>query len=206
MSQGQVPVRIMRLKRAFFWSSLGGVALGVAVAVIGKVARKPALSPLVYEKIPPGCRKISLWTERFEIEAAGKLSVAHDEYLLQVTPFKVWSFLNLPSPDNKALQEGIPVYHATVIRHLEPVNGENGPEEAQGREEAQIQDRFYGILSASGGPGKSPGPNLLARGGSLELRKCSVGGTSNAVETGEVHRSTGLVLNYRFEYTYAVTD
>jgi len=33
-----------------------------------------------------------------------------------------------------------------------------------------------------------------------------VGGTSNAVETGEVHRSTGLVLNYRFEYTYAVTD
>jgi len=181
-----------RLKRAFFWSSLGGVALGVAVAVIGKVARKPALSPLVYEKIPPGCRKISLWTERFEIEAAGKLSVAHDEYLLQVTPFKVWSFLNL--------EEGIPVYHATVIRHLEAANGENM------REEAQIQDRFYGILSASGGPGKSPGPNLLARGGSLELRKCSVGGTSNAVETGEVHRSTGLVLNYRFEYTYAVTD
>ncbi len=168
MSLGQVPVRIMRerLKRAFFWSSVGGLALGAAVALIGKVARKPALSPLVYEK-----------------------SVAHDEYLLQVTPFKVWSFLNL--------QEGIPVYHATVIRHLEPANGENM------REQAQIQDRFYGILSATGGPGESPGPNLLARGGFLELRKCSVGGTSNAVETGDVHRSAGLVLNYRFEYTYA---
>jgi len=191
MSLGQVPVRIMRerLKRAFFWSSVGGLALGAAVALIGKVARKPALSPLVYEKIPPDCRRISLWTGRFEIEAAGKSSVAHDEYLLQVTPFKVWSFLNL--------QEGIPVYHATVIRHLEPANGENM------REQAQIQDRFYGILSATGGPGESPGPNLLARGGFLELRKCSVGGTSNAVETGDVHRSAGLVLNYRFEYTYA---
>ena len=122
MSQGQVPVRIMRLKRAFLWSSLGGVALGVGVALIGKMARKPALSPLVYEKIPPGCKRISLWTERFEIGVAGKPSVAHDEYLLQVTPFKVWSFLNL--------QEGIPVYHATVIRHLEPANGENMREEA----------------------------------------------------------------------------
>src|SRR5437773_4085667 len=192
MSQGQVPVRIVRLNRAFLWSSLGGVALGVGVALIGKMARKPALSPLVYEKIPPGCRKISLWTERFEIEAAGKLSVAHDEYLLQVTPFKVWSFLNL--------EEGIPVYHATVIRHLESANGENM------REEAQIQDRFYGTLSATGGPGESPGPNRLARGALLEFRKCRVGGSSNAVETGDVHRSAGLVLNYRFEYTYTPSD
>jgi hypothetical protein len=186
-----------RLKRAFFWSSVGGVALGAAVALLGKMARKPAASPLVYEKIPPGCKRISLRTERFEIAVAGKLSVAHDEYQLRVTPFKVWSFLNFPSLGNKAPQEGVPVYHATVIRHLEPANGENG------REEAQIQDRFYGTVFASGGPGE---PDLIARGAFLEFRKCSVGGTSNAIETGEAHRSAGPVLNYRFEYTYPPTD
>jgi hypothetical protein len=63
-----------------------------------------------------------------------------------------------------------------------------------------LQDRFYGTIAAL-----EPGSNRLireeiGRGAILGIRKCSVGGASNGVETGEIHRSAAPILNYRFEY------
>ncbi len=184
------------LKRRLLWSSLGGVALGAAVALL-RVTRKPAPAALVYERIPAGCKRIILWTERFEIEEDGGGCVAHDEYLLQSTSFKVWNVLDLTTASPPSEREGSLIFHATIVRYMESKDSgiQSGP--------ARTLERFYGTVAVPNTAGKSPGKNYVARGGILELQKCLVGGAQNGVETGEVHRSAGRILNYRFEYSSA---
>jgi hypothetical protein len=179
-------------KRVFVLSSLGSLAVGTTLSLVRK-SRKPTLPPLAYKKIPAECQRISLWTERFRTEKHGVERPAYDKYLLQATRFKLWTILDLASDELNG--EGVPIYHVTVTRYIE------FGEVKEGREEAEPAQKFYGTLKVINSSGKSPGPNYLARGGILEIRKCNVGGATNGVETGEIHRSEGRVLNYRLEYT-----
>jgi hypothetical protein len=182
------------LKRRLLWSSLGGVALGAAVALL-RSARKPVAAALVYERIPAGCKRIILWTERFEIEGDAGGCVAHDEYLLQSTPFKLWNVLDLNTASQE--REGSPIYHATIVRFME--SKDSGIQS----EPAKTLERLYGTVAVFNAAGRSPGKDFIARGGILELQKCLVGGAQNGIETGEIHRSAGRILNYRFEYSSA---
>jgi hypothetical protein len=179
-------------KRVFIFSSLGSLAVGTTLSLVRR-SRKPKLPPLAYKKIPAECQRISLWTERFRTEKDGVERPAYDKYLLQATRFKLWNILDLARDELN--EEGVPIYHVTVTRYIE--FGEVKEE----REEAEPAQKFYGTIAVINSSGKSPGPNYLARGGILEIRKCSVGGATNGVETGETHRSEGRVLNYRLEYT-----
>jgi hypothetical protein len=169
---------------------LGGLALGTSVALT-RMGRKPRRPPLRYEQIPRRCQRVILWTELFAIEEGGKTLSAHDEYLLEPTHFKVWSVLELPTSGSALRGEGATVFHVSVIRYV--ITG--GAEQSKKRE--VWKDKFYGIIVSSGPGGP---PNRLARGASLTISKCYVGGAANGVESGELHRSMGRILNYRFEY------
>ncbi len=189
-----------KYKKLFLWSSLGSLAVGAAVAL----ARRPkhdADQPLACRKLPRACHGIHLWTERFEIELWGAGRFVHDHYYLQPTPFKVWSVLDLSfqGTPGRTGPEGAAIYHVTHIRALEQ-GGEDQPEA-----EEYLQDRFYGVTTVVDGAGRSCGPNAIARGGFLEIKKCYVGGTNNGVDSGDVHRSIGRILNYRIEIAPAST-
>ena len=184
---------IAKLKRKILWSALGGLAAGTAFALLRRT-RKARTLPLAYEKIPPECKRIIVMTERFEIEEEGRPCVAHDSYTLQTTSFRVWNVLDLTSSVPRPEQRGNPIYHATIVRHVEA--GESGTRSGS----TKTPERFYGTVAVADPEGKMPGPNCLARGGILQMPKCLVGGASNGIETGDVHRSAGVILNYRFEY------
>lgn len=177
-------------KRLFLWSSLGSLAVGAAVTLARK-SKKMEHRPLACRKIPRECHGVILWTERFEIEVNGILCRAHDRYHLQPTPFKVWSVLdlNLQAAPRKSGPEGAAIHHVTHTRLVE-----------YNQEEELLQDRFYGVVTVVDATGKSCGNNCIARGGTLEIKRCYVGGSSNGVESGEVHRSLAPVLNYRIDY------
>lgn len=149
------------------------------------------MRPLACRRIPEQCHGVLLWTERFEVEEEGVRHHAHDRYYLQPTPFKVWSVLEL-NVQNASGQSGAAIYYVTHMRVL----GKNS-------EEAHLKERFYGVVTIVDAAGKSCPSNSLARGGTLEIKKCYVGGSTNGVESGEVHRSLGRVLNYRIEYAMA---
>ncbi len=132
-----------------------------------------------------------MWTERFEVDECGTLCHAHDRYYLQPTPFKVWNVLdlNFQAAPRKSGFEGAAIHHVTHMRVLEVEP-----------EAEHLQDRFYGVVTVIDAGGKSCGANCIARGGMLEIKRCYVGGASNGVESGEVHRSLAPVLNYRVDY------
>ena len=178
-------------KKVFLWSSIGGLAVGTSVALT-RIGRRPRPLPLRYEYIPRRCQRVILWTELFSIVQGGKKVSAHDEYLLQPTSFKVWSVMELPSSSSALRGEGATVFHVSVSRYV--ITGE--AEKSRKREVSN--DKFYGIIISSDPAGVPP--NGIARGASLTISKCYVGGTANGVESGEVHRSKGRILNYRFEY------
>ncbi len=88
--------------------------------------------------------------------------------------------------------QGSRIYHITHKRCLDPVaSGLCGDE--------SILQRFYATVAVQDMDGKRHGRNLIARGGILVLSKCLVGGAENGIETGEVHRSSAPILNFRFE-------
>jgi hypothetical protein len=180
-------------KQMFVWSSIGGVVLGTAVTLARKKRRDPS-GPIACKRIPGGCERFSVWTERFKIEGGRQHQFAHDQYYCEATPFKVWSVLDLTDAAKRP-QDGASVYHVTQVRAFE--SWENGG----WKEEERVMDRFYGTIGTVGNDGKSCGRNMIARGGILEIRKCLVGGASNGVETGEKHRSEGKILNYRWDLT-----
>ena len=181
-------------KRMFFWSSLGGVAVGAAVVLARKA--HPTQTPLWdYQRIPVDCRRASLWTEQYVSRECDGNFPAQDKYVLQLTPFKIWSVLETDGGRVGEKPEGTPIYHVTHLRYSGKAGGEGYPDEGR------LQDRFYGTIAVVR-PEDRPSPrNYVARGGILEIRKCLVGGASNGVETGEVHRSAAPILNYRFEYS-----
>ncbi len=179
-----------KYKSMFFWSSLGSIAVGAAFT-LARRSRKHDPHPLACRKIPKECHGVSLWTERFEVDDAGSLRYAHDRYYLQPTPFKVWNVLDLDfhAAPRKPGLEGAAIHHVTHWRLLEDnPDGE------------QMQDRFYGVVTVVDSSGKSCGNNCIARRGILEIKRCYVGGSSNGVESGEVHRSLAPILNYRIDY------
>jgi len=180
-------------KRLFFWSSLGSLAAGATLAVTRR-SGKITESPLVCREIPHGCERLWAWTVRFPVDVEGREQLAHDEYLLQATPFKAWSVLDLGAEGDSRRRRGNTIYHVTYRRLGESGNGDP-------RSEIELLfDRFYGTLDVVGANGRACGANRIARGGTLEIKKCYVGGTSNGVETGEVHHSEGPILNYRFDH------
>jgi len=183
-------------KKFFFWSSLGSLALGATLAVAKKPKRKHE-RPLIFSKIPGKCQRLLIWTERLQIEEAGAQIVVRDKYILQPTPFKVWNIMDLATAQGEPSHSGASIFHASHFRLYE-----RGADQ-ESAEEAILQDRFYGTITAIDTHGKSRGAGYIARGGILEIRKCRVGGASNGVETGEVHHSIGKILNFRFEYNAA---
>ena len=182
-------------KKLFLWSTLGSLAVGAAVALARRQQRVEP-PPLACRKIPGNCQSVHLWTERFEVEEAGTLRSVHDYYLIQPTAFKVWSVLELnpQSTQGRFGSGGIPIYHVARTRLPDEVAAESGGQQGQ------PQERFYGVVTVVDNDGRSCGNNVIARGGTLEIRKCYVGGASNGVESGETHRSPGRVLNYRLEF------
>jgi hypothetical protein len=182
-----------KYKKLFFWSSLGSIAVGATIALARRQKQAP-YPPLACRKIPRAALGVHLWTERFEVNDGGTRQYVHDRYFLQPTHFKVWSVLDLSfrSSPGRSVPEGAAIYHVTQLRAVENTD-------ANQHEEFML-DRFYGIVTVTEAAGRrSCGVNAIARGGILEIRKCYVGGTNNGVESGEVHRSIGRILNYRFE-------
>jgi hypothetical protein len=176
----------------FLWSSLGSLAVGTAVA-LARRSRKVERPPLSCRKVPHGCREIVLWTERFEIEEHGARRFVHDRYVLQPTSFRIWSFLDLPSTVRRggASARGAAVFHVTRTRIAD------GDEGNSMREALLPLDRFYGTVAVVDPRSGVSCPGGLARGGILEIRKCYVGGSSNGVESGDIHRSSAPILNFR---------
>jgi hypothetical protein len=181
-------------KRLFFWSSLGGVAVGTAVALARK-ARPPQLPLLEYERIPLGCQRASLWTEQYSSEEGDGSVAAQDKYVLQVTTFKVWSVVEAGGGRPGEKPEGTTIYHVTHLRYAATGGVEGYPDDGR------LQDRFYGTIAVVRPDGRLGPRNCVARGAILEINKCLVGGGSNGIETGEVHHSASPILNYRFEYS-----
>ncbi len=180
-------------KRMLVWSSLGGVVIGAAVAIARK-ARKVPPSPLEMQPIPPGCNRISIWTEHFQAEGDGSSAPIQDRYLIQGTPFKVWSVFEMQGNPAQARPAGWRIFHVTHLRFYDAMSAETAPEEGQ------LQDRFYGTITSVQAEGDRPVRDEIGRGAILAIRKCSVGGASNGVETGEIHYSAAPILNFRFEY------
>jgi hypothetical protein len=180
-------------KRLFLWSSLASLAVGATLAVTRRT-RKNAESPLVCRDIPPECERLVAWTERFQEEQDGREQLAHDEYLFQPTPFRVWSVLDLGAERDSQSRRGTAIYHVTHRRLGEIPDG------TESSEIELISERYYGTLDVVDTQGRTCGPNRIARGGTLVIKKCYVGGTSNGVETGEIHHSLAPILNYRFDY------
>lgn len=186
-------------KRFFVWSSIGSLALGATVALARKT-RKQQVRTLICEKLPDNCLRLTIWTERFLVQRNGHRFPAHDRYFLQRTQFKVWSMLDVSAVSDPEGRAGIPVFHVTHLRLVEVNEGE------QVRDQEETLDRFYGTVTVVDESGNARAKNSIARGEMLEIRKCNVGGAVNGVETGEVHRSSGRILNYRFEYTQGGQD
>ncbi len=180
-------------KRMFVWSSLGSVLLGTAIALARK-ARKPQQPPLEMQTIPGGCNRISVWTEHFQIKENDSAAAVQDRYLLQGTPFKVWSVLEAQDDPAQSGPAGWRIYHVSHLRFYDTSSAEALAEEGQ------LQDRFYGTITALEPGNDRPIREEIGRGASLAIRKCSVGGASNGVETGEIHISAAPILNFRFEY------
>ena len=183
----------MRAKwaKAFLWSTVGGVAVGAAAVLAGSRSRGPS-SVLKCQRIPEGCSRVVLWTGRFQIEEEDGLRTAHDTYVLQVTAFKAWSVLELPTEPDQPGAEGSTIYHVTHFRARDGIEPHTAEE--------SVLDRYYGTIALIGPNGKSCGRNRLARGGVLQLAECLVGGTSNGIETGKIRHSAAPILNFRFEY------
>jgi len=182
-------------RRWFLWSSFGGLAVGAVVAMTRRT-RRLARGPLSCRKLPGECREIVLWTERFEAEDMESRSFMHDRYVLQPTPFRVWSILDLPAAEEsrKPEAEGSAVFHVTRTRIKDEADG-NATQPAPPQPE-----RFYGLVGILDPSGRVSTGNSIARGGILEIRKCYVGGASNGVESGEIHHSAAPILNYRIFY------
>ena len=184
-----------KFKRLFLWSSIGSIAAGAALAVARK-SRKPESRPLSCRKLPAECLRATLWTGQFEVEENGERRLAHDRYILQPTGFRVWSILDLPARGASFQQRpaGSAIYHVTRARQFE------SSEREETAPQDQLVERFYGIVTVADDKKHAYKPNAIARGRFLEIRKCYVGGASNGVESGEVHRSLGRILNYRIEF------
>jgi hypothetical protein len=182
-------------KKWFLWSSLGSFAVGAAVT-LARGTRRMESRPLSCRKLPRECHEIVLWTERFEVQEHGARFFVHDRYGLQPTSFKVWSILDLPSVglSGSSQPEGSPIYHVTRTRIADEADGNSV------KLEPPLQERFYGVVSVLDPSGRFCAGSAIARGGILEIRKCYVGGSSNGVESGEIHRSAAPILNYRIEY------
>jgi hypothetical protein len=181
-------------KRAFIWSSLGGLMLGTAVALARK-ARRPQPPPIDLRPVPTGCSRISAWTEHFQVEENGIAALVQDRYLFQGTPFKVWSVLETQQESGQESRAaGWRIYHVTHLRFYEASVAE------EMAEQGQLQDRFYGTIAVTDPEGHRPIRDKLGRGMILAIRKCSVGGASNGIETGDFHYSAAPLLNFRFEY------
>lgn len=183
--------------RAFLWSTLGGAAVGAA-AVLAGTRRRRQLPVLRCQRIPEGCSRVVLWTEAFQVQEADGTHTCHDTYVLQVTPFKAWSVLELPSEPGGGGPEGSTIFHVTHMRARE-VPGSPATVDA-------VLDRCYGTISLVDPNRESCGRNRLARGGVLQVAECLVGGSANGVETGNVRRSAAPILNFRFEYTPSGTQ
>jgi hypothetical protein len=183
-----------RWKKMFVWSSLGSLAVGAAVA-LAKRTRTPQAPLLDHQHIPDDCQRVSLWTEQFQVEEGGISLAVQDKYVLQLTPFKIWSVFEINSGPGGSRPEGAIIYHVIHLRYAGAALSGGYPDEGR------LQDRFYGTIDTVSREGKRGERNHIARGGILEIRKCLVGGASNGVETGDVHRSAAPVLHYRFEYS-----
>ncbi len=181
-------------RRFFFWSSLGGIAAGAAIA-LARRGHPLEIPPLNYQRIPVDCQQASLWTEQYRSEEGESDFVAQDKYVLQLTPFKVWSVLDSGGDRTGGNLEGATIYHVTHLRYAGRAGVEGYPDDGR------LQDRFYGTIAVEGPDGALGPRNYVARGGILEIRRCLVGGASNGIETGEVHRSAAPILNYRYEYS-----
>ncbi len=180
-------------KKMFMWSSLGSVALGTAIALARRARRLPP-PELETRSVPEDCSRISIWTEHFQIPGEHGGVLIQDRYLLQATPFKVWSLLEPKEDASGSGPSSWKIYHVTHLRFYD------ASLEEEDLEQGSLQDRFYGTISVL-----EPGDERLirdefGRGAVLAIRKCSVGGASNGVETGEVHYSSAPILNFRFEY------
>ena len=135
-----------------------------------------------------------MWTELTETPENLERMLWREHYVLLPTSFKVWSILDLPVAPGKPNPAGAVIYHVTYSRLVERP-GANGAAESE-----EERSQYYGTVSAETVNSKSCGKDSLARGAILEIRECYVGGASNGVETGVVHRSSAPILNYRFEY------
>ncbi len=133
-----------------------------------------------------------MWTEPLDIQEEGSRVLSREHYVLQPTSFKVWSILELPISQGKSNPTGASVYHVSYTRLVE-LPGAGDPR-------VREKSRYYGTIWTVSGDGKTHGRDVLVRGATLEIRKCYVGGSTNGVETGEVHHSRAPILNYRFEY------
>jgi hypothetical protein len=178
-----------RLKKMFLFSSLGSVLVGTGIALARKKTA-PVCPASQVRRIPPDCRKIVILTEAL-LAADGK-ELRREQYLLQKTAFKVWSVLDLPVVPEKDNPGGATVYYVTWSEIRETPGQASRSEKEKGR--------FYGTIAATVPAEMVPRKNFIARGTVLQIRKCYVGGASNGVETGEIHKSAAPVLNYRFEY------
>ncbi|NWG12122.1 MAG: hypothetical protein HXY20_01155 [Acidobacteria bacterium] len=174
-------------KRVFLWSSVGGLTLGTVAAAIIGARKRSQTRTLQFRKMPSGCSRVTLWTQRFRHSEQGTDYSARDTYILETTPFKLWSVLELPDRSG-----GSTIYHITLRRSLDPV------EPALPGKEVTL-DRFYAAVAVEDPDGRQRAQNVVARGGILILSKCLVGGAANGIETGEVHRSAAPILNFRFE-------
>ncbi len=187
----------MRTKwtKALFWSTVGGAAVGAAAVLAGN-RRRTRAPALICQRIPEGCSRVVLWTETFELRGEdGVQRTCQDIYILQVTPFKAWSVLELPSEPGRSGPEGSAVYHVTHLRAGDAMDPQAARE--------SVLERYYGTISLIDRNGESCGRNRLARGGVLQVSECLVGGTANGIDTGNVKSSAAPILNFRFEYTPA---
>jgi hypothetical protein len=183
-----------RWKKMLILSSLGGMAVASVVAMARRV-KTPELPDLEIQRIPEDCQRLSLWTEQFRL-ADGDTEVAvQDKYQLQLTPFKVWNLYQLGGGQGESKPEGATVYHVTHVRYTEIPGGDGYADEGK------LQDRYYGTVAVALRDGTRSADNCIARGGILEIKKCLVGGASTGLETGEIHRSSAALVNYRFEYS-----
>jgi hypothetical protein len=177
-------------KKIFFWSSLGSIALGAAVALV----RKPKKKTLpVWQRIPLDCTKATIYTIEYENSEDAEIQLVRDKYVLLPTAFKVWSVLNPRNSADGEASEGANIYYITHWRSYK--KGEI--------EDERVLDRLYGTISGISAEGDLSPKNYLARGACLAIHECRVGGASNGVETGEVSYSRVPILNYRFDYTPA---
>ncbi len=172
----------VKWKRLFLWSSLGTVAVGATVA-FARRSRKPGRPRITPYPIPAG-RKLIVQTEVFQDAGSG----VQDRYVFQPTAFKVWSVLELQSEPGRPNPEGNAIYHVTLLR--------GSPDPSVGVAEERVLERFYGTVRCVQPEEGRPHKNQIAVGAFLEIPRCYVGGASNGIESGEVHRSRAPVLNF----------